>query len=569
VYRPGQQHLNADALSRIPSCHQCDIKHVDQAAKHNVKVFDGNTSHSTENQEQVLLLSGFIPEHWNQGKDLELNIIIQLMRSGVIQRSSMPDVIKAGSSSLKELWRQRQHLRLRGDALYIIQEDNYKFIVPTKERIHLIHAVHSSVGHAGVSKVLYALRDHYYWPRIGEDVTTQINQCFQCQLMKGNPCRIRAPLQSTIVGEPFERIAIDISGPFHHCGHGHRFILAVIDYFSKYCVLIPLRRVDAETVARKIISRWITVFGVPIKIHSDRGSNFESELFHELCNLLGILKTKTSPYYPQSDGLVERLFRTVKPMISAVVHERRMEWCEALSVTEMGLRATVQESTGFSPFEILFGKRMRLPWQWQNVEKLTDMHTDHTSYGKFVSDLRETLQQIRNKVEVNLKRSIQRQEVYYNKNKRSNPFTVGDKVLVRIERHSPLEFPLKKYEGPFVIIKNNGHWSYTLQHTSNDKKIIQRNFNQLKRWKEDSLKGNLSQKLTKTRKSKNTSIETVEDRTRWKQDRVRREIMRSRLSSQPTTEESQTSLRPAIVNETHTRYPTRARRPPSRLGFQV
>jgi transposase InsO family protein len=184
-------------------------------------------------------------------------------------------------------------------------------------------------------------------------------------LMKNNAARVRAPLQPTIVGEPFEKIAIDISGPFHHSKHSHRYIMAVIDYFSKFLVLIPLRRIDTETIARKLIHHWITIFGVPLRIHTDRGTNFESELFQCMCFLLGIKKTRTSPYYPQSDGLVERVFRTVKPMISAVVKERRISWCETLPIVEMGLRASIQDSIGFSPYEVLFGRKMRLPWMWQ------------------------------------------------------------------------------------------------------------------------------------------------------------------------------------------------------------
>jgi transposase InsO family protein len=372
----------------------------------------------------------------------------------------------------------REKLRIRGDALYVVQGQEYKLIVPTAVRKKLITDIHHSAGHGGISKVVYIARGHYYWPGMEDDIRTQIRKCLECQLTKGKLPRDKAPFQPTLVNQPFERIAIDISGPFHRSRHGYRYILAIIDYFSKFPVLIPLRQVDAETVARKVFKHWISLFGAPEIIHSDRGANFEAELFKEQCSLFGIKKTRTSPYYPQSDGLVERLFRTIKPLVSATVHSRQIPWCEALPFVEMGLRCSMQATTGYSPFEVMFGKRMRLPLSWQDPAT-PKCYNNRKSSSRYIENLKSTLQDIRNMVSSNMITAIERQREQYNYGKTCTSIHVGDQVLVKKEGHLPGVFPRDKFEGPYYVIKKNNHWSYQLQKVKNGK-IIDRNYNQLK-----------------------------------------------------------------------------------------
>jgi len=578
IHRPGIKHINADALSRLPSCSQCNLKHLDPAISRHMKVFSENSSESTEEtqpQEHVCIVNKSseqnVSNNWEQEADSELSLLIKLMKNGQIYQSVIPTEIRGSSCSVKELWRQRKNLRLRDDVLNIIHDSKYKIIVPQKKRSQLIQVIHSSIGHAGIAKVLHILQDHYYWPGLSDDTKIQINQCAECQLMKNNAARIRAPLQPTIVGEPFERIAIDISGPFHHSKHGHRYIMAVIDYFSKFLVLIPLRRIDTETIARKLFHHWITIFGVPLRIHTDRGTNFESDLFQSMCSLLGIKKTRTSPYYPQSDGLVERVFRTIKLMISAVVKERQISWCETLPIVEMGLRASIQDSIGFSPFEVLFGRKMRLPWMWQypNIEKSNPKQ--YPSSCQYLERLKDILRDVRNQVEENMKIARQRQAEYYNLNKMCKPFAVGDKVLIKVERNPPASFPLVKYVGPYVVIQELGHMSYELQHTIN-KKVVQRNFNQLKKWNE------INKEYRKEAKTISTSILTASHKKKkTSQDqRISNESHPYIQSRQTSLHDNATTPRRASQDhnhndriEHHQRYPLRTRGPPNRLGFSL
>ena len=129
----------------------------------------------------------------------------------------------------------------------------------------------------------------------------------------------RAPLSKYIVGAPAKRIAADIMGQLPTMESGHKYIPLVVDYFTKWPVAFPLPNQEATTVAEVIVKEYVYRYGVPLSLHSDQGRNFESHLIQEMCSLLGINKTRTTPLHPQSDGLVERMNCTLEPQLSLLL----------------------------------------------------------------------------------------------------------------------------------------------------------------------------------------------------------------------------------------------------------
>ena len=558
VHRPGKLHMNADALSRLPQCQQCELKHENPQARRQVKVFENDQlSQSASSNQLVLQLAGNVElPNWNFDDDEDTGVIIKLMKDGKLCQESIPDEIKLANMKTKELWKMRENLRLRGEALYILENSIYKLVVPRSARRRLIAQIHQCGGHTGVNKTANLLKNQYYWPGMMDDVKIEVQCCPSCQIVKGKNGRDRAPLQPSLVGEPFERIAIDISGPYQKSRHGHRYILAIIDYFSKYPVLIPLRQVDAETVARKVFQHWISIFGAPQIIHSDRGTNFESALFKQQCELFGIKKTRTSPYFPQADGLVERLFRTIKPMISAVVHSKKMEWCEALPFVEMGLRSSNQSSIGISPFEVLFGKLMKLPVMWEST-LMGKTRQEYKGQSEYISSLRDKLETIRQTVAENILAASNKQAGYYNNHKRAKEFTLGEKVFIKVENYVPGKFPIKKFSGPYEVVGKRGHWSYTLKHLTNGK-VIDRNYNQMKR-----MHGSLTKNRKVAVRSKNTSIQSLNGHSTWLTD-----ASSGPLENFTAVQPYQTSSSSQETIPMTTRYPIRRQRAaPARLGF--
>jgi transposase InsO family protein len=478
IHRPGKLHTNADALSRIPQCQQCEINHQEPMSRRNVKVIDTETT-----PERALCKISFSTAKWRQEDDDDIHKILQLLKQKKTTEA-FPKELEGLSEQARALWTRREQLRIRGELLYLLTKDEeYALIIPRTRRSWLVRTTHEALGHVGVSKTLSALKNKYFWPRMEEFTRLTINSCRQCAERKSGNTNIQPFMQRMVTGYPFEKIAIDISGPFPSGRTGERYILGIIDCFSKYPVLVALKSTDSKSIAAALIQRWISIFGAPLCIHSDRGSNFESEIIFELCAMFGIKKTRTAPYRPQSDGLVERLFRTVKDMVYATSKSFNKEWVEVLPLVEMGLRSTMQSTTKVTPFEVIFGKSMQLPLVWLDP---TDgvSQSDIPITRKFCSDyiiqLQGRLSKLQEHVVQSQAKTRQEDQIRMEKTKTSMPFSIGEYVMVRI---LPIEkgINLPRYSGPYVISDKKGDWTYVLTNLSSGETIV-RNHHHLKRY---------------------------------------------------------------------------------------
>ena len=158
-------------------------------------------------------------------------------------------------------------------------------------------------GHQGIARTL----DRYFhWHGLAEDFCRAFSSTFVGHV--GRKRRLpKAPLQSYIAGAPMDRIQIDLLGPLPESTSRNKYVLVIIDQFSKWVQAYALPHQGSELVAEKLVKEFIAVFVVSLELHSDQGSSFQSELFKELCRPLQILQTKATPYHPTSNGQVERL----------------------------------------------------------------------------------------------------------------------------------------------------------------------------------------------------------------------------------------------------------------------
>ena len=145
-------------------------------------------------------------------------------------------------------------------------------------------------------------------------------------------------------------------GPFPETALGSRHILVVMDHFTKWCEAIPTKDQKASTVAPILVNRIFSRFGPPAVLHSDPGANFESNLMHHICDVMGITKTRTTAYHPSGDGQVERQNRTLQGMLSAFVSKNTDDWDLWLDPVTFAYNSSRQESTGVSPYEVVFGR---------------------------------------------------------------------------------------------------------------------------------------------------------------------------------------------------------------------
>lgn len=265
----------------------------------------------------------------------------------------------------------------------------------------------STGGHLGIQKLQAKVKDRFYWPGWFGDVKKWCRECHDCASRKASgraPC---APLQMSVASRPYERVAVDILGPLPETLNKNKYILVIGDYFSKWTEAFPLPNQEAQSIARVLVEEWVCRYGVPRSLHSDQGRNFESNLFKELCRLLQINKSRTSPYRPQSDGLIERFNRTLLSMLSLFVDENQMNWDRLLSYVMMAYRSSVQASTGFTPYKVLFGQEMVLP---VDIMLGVDNTPKFQSVNEYVTGISESLSTVVEAVKRHQHQASQRQK---------------------------------------------------------------------------------------------------------------------------------------------------------------
>ncbi len=310
------------------------------------------------------------------------------------------------------------------------KQDTTQLLVPKSRREMLFQAAHCNpmAGHLGQAATLNRLMARFFWPGIHENVRRWCAACRECQLVNP-PASPKAPLcPLPLMQVPFERIGMDLIGPLERSARGHRFALVLVDYATRYPEAVALRNISAKSVAEALFS-MISRVGIPKEILTDQGTAFMSRTIRKLYELLGIKSIRTSVYHPQTDGLVERFNRTLKTMIRKFVHEDAKNWDKWLEPLLFAVREVPQASTGFSPFELLYGRQPRgvldvLRETWEEGPSESKNEIQH------VLDLRTKLHTLGQLSMENLLQAQDKQSRLYNRGARLRKFAPGDKVLV-------------------------------------------------------------------------------------------------------------------------------------------
>ena len=239
----------------------------------------------------------------------------------------------------------------------------HQIVLPCNLRQPVIEIAHEAFAeHLGITKTCGKILSEFYWPGIRKDVTSYVNTCHTCQVVgKPNQCIPPYPLQPIKVPtEPFTKIIIDIVGPLPKTKKGNQYILTIMDPTTRYPEAFPLKNITSRTIVSKLTT-FFTTFGIPQEIQSNRGTNFTSDLFKAVTTALGITQTLSTAYHPQSQGALERCHQTLKSLLRTFCYEKDREWDETLPYMLFAIRETPHESLGISPFELLFGRKVRGP----------------------------------------------------------------------------------------------------------------------------------------------------------------------------------------------------------------
>ena len=367
-YRPELLHSNADGMSR--QCGQCrrpdcpvsaaDLPAVENETPSLLVDQPFATSEMGDSMDSDLLpeLSG---ETWvasalmdeltwdipTVGADINLvtatreDQMLQTVRSWVESGKAPPWPDCAGLSPELRCW--RLHIgNLKLDSVGRLwrrrspSAGGSQLVVPVRECQELIRQFHDSLfaGHLGITRTIFRLLDRVYWPGLRRDVKTYITSCTIC-LARKSPCPRRAPMGHVEVGHRWERVAMDLLDMSVTTTRGNRYVLAMVDCFSRWTEACPLPDKTAHSVADAFFSQVVCRFGMPSVIHSDQGREFENKIMQELCILCGSHKTRTTPYHPESDGMVERFNRTLPMMLAMFAGKNRDDWDDVLPAVMM------------------------------------------------------------------------------------------------------------------------------------------------------------------------------------------------------------------------------------------
>lgn len=315
-------------------------------------------------------------------------------------------------------------------------------VATTKLRVYLtpefrrsaFEQVHN-ISHPGGRATLGLLRDRYVWPSMARDCKSWVRQCLACQRSKVLRHTRSPPATFETTDQRFSDVHIDIVGPLPH-SKGFQYILTCVDRFTRWPEAFPMSDQTAETTAFTFYSGWVARFGVPKKIITDQGRQFESDLFRCLCRLMGTTRSRTCAYTPQTNGLVERYHRQLKASLKCVLGSSSF-WVEHLPTVLLGIRAVWKEDVGASTAELVYGTTLRLPGDF--LEDTAEFHGYDRS--EFLARLKVTMRNLR---PVPTSRHTS-DKIFVHKDLEDSPYVFVRNDMVR----GPLARP---YEGPFKVL---------------------------------------------------------------------------------------------------------------------
>lgn len=284
-----------------------------------------------------------------------------------------------------------------------------------------------------------------------KDIKNYIKKCPSCQINKTNFRPSKAPMEITSTSnKPFEKLAIDIVGPLPQTLNNNRFILTMQDDLTKFSYAIPIPNHESETVAREL-SKFITLFGIPRSILTDQGTDFMSRLIKDLTKLFSTKHIVSSPYHPQTNGALERSHLTLKDYLKHYINDKQTDWDEYISFAMLAYNTHVHKSTGFAPYEILFGNKPYLP------SNITQEPTLNYSYDDYVVNLKQKLNHTQKIARDNLIQSKTKSKTYYDNRIILHKYNIDDLVYILNKQNTPgLNKKLTpNYKGPYKITKVN------------------------------------------------------------------------------------------------------------------
>ena len=404
---------------------------------------------SDRQQRHLSLLTEYIADisHIKGSQNIVADCLSRPANAVTLDVCDLPEIANTQVSDEEiKLYEERlKPFRLISDDKQILCDTSTPYprpFVPESLRKAIFDSLHS-LSHPGISSTQKLVKARYFWPGMDRSIKQWCRECMPCQQSKVNRHTKSAVSNFDLPSSRFQTVHIDIVGPLPTVQNPtdpyispYRYLLTCIDRATRWIEVQPLADITAKTVTRAFIDVWISRFGVPLHVITDRGSQFESEMFDELSSVVGFHRLRTTAYHPQTNGMIERIHRTVKTTLKA----RKGNWLTALPIILLGIRNTLNEN-GISPFNAVTGTSLLIP-------KLM-VEDNSTNTNEFNTVEMKELAKEMAKLEL---RNLDKGKCH------SLPKTFipkdlksCDKVWLRTDRvRKPLEAP---YSGPYKVIE--------------------------------------------------------------------------------------------------------------------
>lgn len=362
----------------------------------------------------------------SQINDPAINEIIHQLETG----ETTPPTVRKEIPELSILLRELNKLELQNGILYrkrqIGEEAQYQLVLPESLRPMVLTSLHDDMGHLGFDRTLDLTRTRFFWPKMASDIDKKIKSCSRCVCRKTLPEKA-APLVNIQVTRPLELVCIDFL-TIEPDRSNTKDVLVITDFFTKYAVATTTPNQKARTVAKALWENFIIHYGFPEKLHSDQGADFESKTIKELCDLAGIQKVRTSPYHPRGNP-VERFNRTLLNMLGTLKDEDKRHWRDFVKPLVHAYNCTKHDSTGYTPYELMFGRQPRLPIDLAFNVPLN--HQQQQSHSQYVKALKSHLKESYQLATKSAAKVAERNKIRYDKHVTESVLDIGDRVLVR------------------------------------------------------------------------------------------------------------------------------------------
>ena len=386
-----------------------------------------------------------------QSKDITLSRVIHLLKSGYNPQNTS---LKNEDNSVTKYLKDWKKLSFKNNVLYktitIDGEQASQLVLPIHFRSIVLKLLHDDSGHQGRDRTISLVRSRFFWPGLESDVEKKIKNCDRCILRKSNPGP-SAELVNIVSTQPMELVCIDFLTLERSKG-GFEKILVVTDHFTRYAQAFPTRNELAKTTAKVLFENFIVHYGFPARLHSDQGRNFESSVIKELCSLAGVEKSRTTPYHPMGNGMVERFNQTLLNMLGTLDNHKKEDWKSYVAPLVHSYNATKHPSTGYSPYFLMFGRHPRLATDAylgiSSPEENAIVSQDH-----YATKLKKRLQFAYKVASQEAEKAAERNKLNYDLKVREATLDIGDRVLVRqVAFKGRHKISDKWVKDPYVVI---------------------------------------------------------------------------------------------------------------------